>query len=458
MMSANHPGAAVSNRSLRSRRALRWALSLIILLTAGTLTLTLVLLVRALPAASPMALGESRPVSTQVQPQGRTVRISDHGSQATHSTTLENPQAILDEAGIELGSADKVWVNGALAHIDSLSGWTVPAHNIEIRRAMTLTVIDDGEESLIISTAASVGEALFQADISLYLSDQVSPPLESAIEADLTIHIKRAIPLMLRLDGVDIAARSNAATVADVLTELNAPLFGLDYVIPSADSPVAADMRIEIVRVTEEIVSEIEVIKHELEYRPDANLKLDQSAVVQPGSDGKREIRYRVRYENGSEVSRAHSETVELAAPTNRIVAYGTSGASLGTVQTPAGPRSYWRRLCVYITSYRPSSNGGNRDTATGRNILEKGIVAAKPNIIPYYTQVYVPGYGLGSVRDTGGGPSGTDYWIDLGYSENDYERWRKYDYVYLLGAPPDNTPSLLPAWTPASHYAGSCG
>ena len=456
-MSANHPGAEVSNRSLPSRRALRWALSLIILLTAGTLTLTIVRFVGALPAAASVAPGESPRLSAEPQPQQRKATIIDHGREQAWTTALENPGAILDEAGIALGRDDKVWVNGALAHIDSLPAWTVPAHTIEIRRAISLTVFDAGEETRIISTASTVGEALFQADISLYLSDQVSPPLESAIAADLTIRIKRAIPLMLRLDGVDIAARSNAATVADVLTELHAPLFGLDYVVPPADSPVTEDMRIEIVRVTEEILSEIEVIKHKLEYVPDANLKLDQTAVVQPGSDGKRELRYRVRYENGSEVSRDHSETVELEAPSNRIVAYGTSGAA-GTVQTPAGPRSYWRRLCVYITSYRPSSNGGNRDTATGRDILAKGIVAAKPNIIPYYTQVYVPGYGLGSVRDTGGGPSGTDYWIDLGYSEHDYERWRKYDYVYLLGAPPDNAPSLLPAWTPASHYAGSCG
>ncbi len=480
----------------------RWLLSLLVVFTSCTLILTLMLFVRAIPAASVVDSGRVigvsihyrdslRQVTTSAETVGdllkeqgiemplnanlspaaservidgmvvtvslnREVSIVEDGIERDVNTTHENPLDILQEAGITLSEADKIWVNGALAYLASLPEWTVPARLIEIRRAASVAIIDDGEQSSIVTTADTVGDALFEAGITLYMTDEVTPSLDSPITSTLTISIKRAIPVVLQVDGVAIDARTNAERVADVLTELNAPLFGLDYVNPPGESAVNEGMQIEIVRVTEEIVAESETISHSVQYRPDANLNLDERAVVQQGRDGSREIRSLVRYENGIEVSRVHSETIVIEPAVNRIIAYGTNAVPLGTVQTPNGPRQYWRRLCVYVTSYNPTSNGGNLRTSTGAS-LAKGIIAAKPNIIPYYTELYVPDYGLGIVRDTGGGPSGTDYWIDLGYSDHNYERWRKYTYVYLLGAPPDKAPTRLPAWTPNSNWPGNC-
>ena len=404
------------------------------------------------------ALGESLGDGMVVRVlRQRSVTLVENGSEREHHTAQVNPLAILREAGIAPSDADKIWVNGALARLDALPDWSVPAQRIEIRRAASVTIVDDGERSTIATTAETVGEALLEAGIALYLTDEVSPSLDSDVMEAMTIRVKRALPITLQLDGVEIEARSNAATVADALAELNAPLYGLDYVKPPGETSVTEGMRIEIVRVTEEVVAEIEFVAHSVLYQPDENLNLDARAVVQQGSDGRREIRFRVRYENGSEVSRERIETVDIEPAVNRIIAYGAKVVPLGTVQTPAGPRQYWRRLCVYITSYNPTSNGGNLNTSTGAS-LAKGIIAAKPNIIPYHTEVYVPGYGLGAIKDTGGGPSGTDYWIDLGYSDHDYERWRKYNYVHLLWPPPSKVPYRLPAWTPNSNWVGSCG
>ena len=388
----------------------------------------------------------------------REVEIVDNGKRRTVLTALENPLKILQQAGIDLSAADKIWVNGALANFDALPGWTVPARHIQIRRAVQLTVIDDGQASTLTTNAETVGDALFAAGIQLYLTDEVSPPLDSAVSDSLTITIKRAIPVELMLDGVVIEARTNAKLVADVLVELNAPLFALDYVQPAGDATVSEGMRIEIVRVTEEIVTVSEVIPHESRVQPDAELNLDQRAVVQEGRDGRRELRSRVRYENGVEVSRDHIETTVVEAPVNRIVAYGTKVVPLGTINTPAGPRQYWRRLCMYTTSYNPQSNGGNLRTSTGAT-LAKGVIASKPNIIPYHTRVFVPNYGNGAILDTGGGPSGTDYWVDLGYGENEgFKPWRAYSWVYHLMPPPERIVYRLPGWTPNSNWTGNCG
>lgn len=497
------PPASLKTRPWLLQRG-RWLLTSLILITTCTLMATVALFVSAIPVAAPVDAADRLTVSIRyggalrqvssaadtvaellaeqdialpassrlshpaderlregmvlsITP-AREVEIIDNENRYSVQTALENPLAILRQADIAVSAADKLWVNGALADYDALSGWTVPARKIEIRRAFRLIIIDDGESSTILSKAETVGDALFAAGIQLYLTDQVSPPLDSAVTDSLTISIKRAIPVELVLDGVVIEARTNAERVADVLDELNAPLFALDYVRPAGDSAVSEGMRIEIVRVTEEVVTVSESIPHENRVQPDAELNLDQRAVVQAGRDGAREIRSRVRYENGVEVSRDHIETTVVETPVNRIVAYGTKVVPLGTINTPAGPRQYWRRLCMYTTSYNPISNGGNLRTSTGAT-LAKGVIASKPNIIPYHTRVFVPGYGNGAILDTGGGPAGTDYWVDLGYGENDgFKSWRAYTWVYHLMPPPERINYRLPGWTPNSNWTGNCG
>ena len=477
----------------------RWLLTVLIALTSCTLVMTIALFIRAIPARTAVDSdgelkvhirydGSLDSVSTSADTveellaergfalregsmlshagnvrlgdgmvlrikTARDIVIDEDGIQRTIKTTLENPLEILQKAGLEVSSADKLWVNGALADYRALPGWTVPARHIQIRRALSLTVIDDGEPSTIVTMADTVGDALFDAGISLYLTDEVDPPLDSAVAAALTITIKRAIPVELLVDGVVIEARTNAARVADVLVELSAPLFALDFVTPPGDTAVSENMRIEIVRVTEEVVTQSETIAHETLYQPNAQLGIDLRAVVQQGRDGKREIRNRVRYENGAEVSRVVSESLEVEAPMDQIIAYGTK---IVEQTVPGTALSYWRKHCVVATYYTPT---GNR-TATGTEVY-KGVIAAKRRFIPLRTHVYVPGYGEGTILDTGAGPSSTDYWIDLGFgSEEEAKQWNaatRYTWVYLLWPPPVSINYRLPPWTPARSPSGSC-
>jgi len=387
----------------------------------------------------------------------RVVSLQLGGQERELRTTLYQPLDILQEAGIRLGAQDQVWVNGALAAQESLPHWSVPAWDIRIRQPLALQIVVDGERQRITTAAATVGAALQAAGIELHPADIVQPAPDSAISASTRITITRAKPVELHVDGLRIASYSQAATVGELLQELNAQLFGLDRVEPPPDSALTAGMRVSIRRLREDIEAQREPIPYETRYQPDADLPLDEQSIRQAGREGQRELRSRVRYEDGVELSRELSETVLITAPEPRIIAYGTKIVALGTVATAEGPREYWRRLCVYTTSYNPRSNGGNLLTATGAS-LAKGIVAAKPDIIAYYTEVYVPDYGLGSIRDTGGGPSSTSYWIDLGYSDEDYRPWSSYNWVYLLMPPPRRVNYRLPTWSQTLSRPNRCG
>jgi 3D (Asp-Asp-Asp) domain-containing protein len=59
-------------------------------------------------------------------------------------------------------------------------------------------------------------------------------------------------------------------------------------------------------------------------------------------------------------------------------------------------------------------------------------------------SQIYVPGYGIGTVEDIGGGIPG-QYWIDLGYTDADWELWSQSVTIYFLAPAPANVPAVLP-------------
>jgi 3D (Asp-Asp-Asp) domain-containing protein len=255
------------------------------------------------------------------------------------------------------------------------------------------------------------------------------------------VSIRRASPITIIADGVSLETRTRGDTVSDALADGGVALMGLDYAIPGEDARVVPGMSIRVIRVTEDVLLEQEHIPYETVFQPDDMLELDQRRLAQAGQNGITRTHIRVRYEDGVEVSRESETTTVVQEATDEIVAYGTM-IVLRTVGTPDGPREYWRRIRMYATSYHPVN--GDNITGTGE-ILRKGIVAVVPGTIPYFTEVYVPGYGIGLVADSGGGLPNSDLWIDLGYTEDDYVSWHEYVDVYLLTPVPERINYILP-------------
>ena len=56
--------------------------------------------------------------------------------------------------------------------------------------------------------------------------------------------------------------------------------------------------------------------------------------------------------------------------------------------------------------------------------------------MVPFLSDLYVEGYGVGKAGDTGGGVIGR--WIDLGYDEDNLVLWSGYTDVYHLTPIPE--------------------
>ena len=358
---------------------------------------------------------------------------------------------LLKRIGVILRPQDRLLVNGQRVSALQVSGSgrqdngcdclcflpSAPVH-VAVVRAMPLHITDGGREHHVLTAGATVGEVLYEAGIPIYRGDQVEPSLDSSPTAGMGVLIQRAIPLAIHVDGSVIGTRTLGDTVADVLAQEHVSLWDQDYVVPAESATLSAGMAIAVVRVREETIVEREAIPFETLWAPDAGLELDQRRVEREGQPGIFARRFRIRYEDGQVVTRTLEEEWRAQEPRSTLVAYGTKIISR-QVDTPQGPRSYWRKVRVLVTSYSAATSGKSRDhprygvTRLGWE-MHRGIIAVDPRVINFGTRIYVPGYGEGVAGDTGGKIRGRH--IDVGYDEVDLRLWYRWMDVYLLGSP----------------------
>jgi resuscitation-promoting factor RpfB len=366
-------------------------------------------------------------------------------------STVDTPRGLLALAGIEPAPEDIIRINGQVYTLDQ----SLPnARSIVLQYipAIPVAVKQNGTESLIRSTDATLGQALWAGNIRLKGGDALAIPFSASLQNAQEITLTKATPLTIQVDGRSVRSLSMAATVGQALQNNGISLQNLDYSTPSEDSPLPADGAIKVVRVREEVQVEQQSLPFKMTTREDNTLELDQRKEVSTGQYGLAISRVLVRYEDGVEVSRTTEETTTLVQPVDQVVAYGTQ-IVLHTMDTGYGTTiTYYRKASVYATSYSPcrlaradGSSACGYKTASGTT-MRNGVVAV--SLDWYYlfkgSQVYIPGYGQGSIEDTGGGIPGR-YWIDLGYDDASWVSWSSWVTVYFLAPAPANVPLVLP-------------
>jgi uncharacterized protein YabE (DUF348 family) len=292
--------------------------------------------------------------------------------------------------------------------------------------------------------------------VNLYdtpLPEQVSiqPPPASATPAPTTT--SAAITYTIIADGSSQTIQSSHTTPPDIITEAGITLNELDYTQPGAEIALQLGDTIEVIRVTEQVITQDEEIPYETVWQPNDQMDLDTREQISIGTPGLGRKQITIRSENGVEVSQEQTASWIEQEPVNEVTAYGTR-ITLNTIDTNQGPREYWRVVKMRVTSYTAASSGKTPDhpgygiTASGLP-AGKGVVAIDPNVVPFQSEVFVPGYGVAIAGDTGGGIRGR--WIDLGWDEDNYESWTGHVDVYYLAPvpPPEKINYLIPSIVP---------
>lgn len=380
----------------------------------------------------------------QVDLAARVIIYAD-GRVNTLFSPERKPANLLGSARVRLFPGDIVLVN------DRIVDPAAPLQydriiRIEVIRAKYLLVNAGSSSERFQTIVPTSAQALAEQKKNMFAADWISSGFDAKLAQDLEIDYRGTQKIRIQTNTDAMETYSAAPTVGAALAEHGIALQNLDYTHPDLSEPLPQDGIIRLVRVNEQVIIEQAPIAFESELQPAADVELDQRVTLQAGEYGLLARRLRIRSEDGEEVSRK-AEAEWIAQPVkNRIVGYGTK-VVIKTMNTPDGPIEYWRSVTMYATSYSPCRIFKDRCdsyTASGAE-LKKGIVAVRGYWYRYYggTQVYVPGYGVGTVADVGGGIPGR-FWIDLGYSDSDYISWHQDVTVYFLTPVPDQIPYIV--------------
>ncbi len=379
------------------------------------------------------------------------VTVYNNGVANTLWTTQESLAAFLSEAELAIGRSDELIIDGRLIPLHRLEQESIPGE-IRISRKSSVTIHDVNSVTTWETEQETVGEALHEAGYKLFATDTTDPPIGSWITSELHIYIHRSLPLTIEVDGRIIETRNHFTKTLDVLSEVGISLFGQDFTRPPLGEALDAGDLIQVIRVTEDFRIEDQPIPYDTVWQAADSLEIDQRSLLSEGAPGILRKRIRIRYENGTEAGQfSDGEWIEQE-PVNEVMGYGTR-IVIRTVETDAGVFEYWRVLRMRATAYTASSSGKPPDhpafgiTASGVQ-AGSGVVAIDPNVVPFRSWVYIPGYGVGFAGDTGGGIKGR--WIDLGYDEDELVAWNTYTDVYLLTPPP--APEDINYLVPSEH------
>lgn len=293
-------------------------------------------------------------------------------------------------------------------------------------------VIVDGDDSVkeIITFKRYVEEVLADQNITLGSNDRLSVTKDARLKDDMKIEVYRAFFVTVTEKGESRQLIATRRTAGAALEELGYKPKKTDKITPGYDAAISDFDEITLVRVDEKTVDVVEEIPYEAKERENKALASGTKKLVQKGVSGEKLVSYKIRYEDGEEVSREKLSEEVKVQPIPQIREVGPKSvanytiASAGTIQTSrSGSLAYSKVLVANATAYDASSCGKSPShpaygiTATGRK-AGYGIVAVDPRVIPLGSRLYIETsdgsyvYGTAIAADTGGAIKGNR--IDL--------------------------------------------
>ncbi len=343
-----------------------------------------------------------------------TTSVECDGETVTVSTFSNDPYAIIEKAGVQVGNFDKV-------ELDNFDAESVN-NEIVVKRAFPVTINVAGEESVKYMVSGTVSDALKTAGVKIKKQDAVNLPLDKEITEETEVSVRKAITVTVSADGKVKTVYAFGGTVEDILNNEKITLSQDDIVKPGIKEKVKNNTEIKVTRVSfKEEVKEEPIAFKTVEKKTD-KLYVGQKKVEQKGQNGAEKTYSVARYVNGELKDRAVIVKKRIKEPIDEIVAVGTkkyvrpvssvkSSRVISEIAPPSpieldskGRPVHYKKL---ITGSGTAYYGGGI-TATGAKAMP-GRIAVNPRQIPYGTKMYVVSsdgkyvYGYCIASDTGG-------------------------------------------------------
>lgn len=195
---------------------------------------------------------------------------------------------------------------------------------INVYRGVPVTIVDRGKKTFAFSAAKTPRSIVKQAGIEVYPEDRLDllPVDNFLVEGSIgeRVVIRRATAVNLNLYGTQLSLRTQAETVADLLKEKGIKLNPGDTVQPAANTRIAANGQVFVLRQGVTIEFAEEEVPMPRQIVEDASLSFGTQVLRQQGSGGRKLVTYQVDAYTGE---RKKIQEVMLVEAVPHIVARG---------------------------------------------------------------------------------------------------------------------------------------
>lgn len=261
---------------------------------------------------------------------------------------------VLADQGIDLGRHDEV-VPAADSPIEDGS-------EISVRYGRQITVTVDGEEKTMWTTALSVDEALDELGIRAQEAElSVARSLDIG-RAGLAFAVQTPKAITVVADGAENPLVTTALTVEAALADAGVTVAEDDRVEPELDAALVDAATITVQRVVTKTETKTEAIKHGTKEKDDDDLLKGKSKVLTKGKNGTLEKTLRNVYVDGElESSEVVKESV-IEKAVDEVVAVGTREPDppADDDDGDVGDTAVWDRLAQCESGGDWSINTGN--------------------------------------------------------------------------------------------------
>ena len=278
----------------------------------------------------------------------KTVTVSVDGKETSVRTFGDNVGDVLASKGIEPGAHDSV--------VPSVDSAVEDGSRVAVRLGRPLALSVDGDKKTVWTTATKVSSALDQLG-TRFGGAALSVSRGATIDrSGMALEVTTPKLVTLKVAN-DKAERHNvpAATVGELLAKVDAGVDRNDIVRPSRSAELTDRTRIVVTKIGERTKRvPREAIPAPVKEQKDDSMMEGDTKTVREGTDGARDVTYKIRFRNGEVVKRTVVKSDVVSQPTATIVKVGTKKVETQTVGT-----GIWDKIAA-------CESGGNWATNTG--------------------------------------------------------------------------------------------
>ncbi|MBC7565003.1 DUF348 domain-containing protein [Candidatus Saccharibacteria bacterium] len=208
-------------------------------------------------------------------------------------------------------------------------------YQVNIYRARPVTVIDGAIRQKIVTPYQTAEQIVKDAGITLFSEDTTKLSQSGNFVADgagLQLTIDRATPFNFTLYGNKSVARTQSVTVGDMLKKKGITLSANDRVSVPLSAPLTANTDIQVWREGKQTITVEEPVAFETQQIKDADQVSGYKAVQTNGVDGKKNVTYEIEIRDGQEVGRTAIASITTIQPSTQVEIIGSK------LPTPTNP------------------------------------------------------------------------------------------------------------------------